>query len=349
MLSIFSSLTHLVDYHFSWPAITLTELASSALLMFFAILSAIECYAPKLKRPLARLRLSYRTNIKFFVFNSLLLSLLSSTSLLLLAGQYSPDRHFPDYLEHPAGKALLSFLALDLMFYLWHKASHRFDCLWMFHKVHHNDPYLNVSTAFRIHIVELLIATVLKAAYIIVLEVDKTTLLVQEAIMMMFAMFHHTNTAFPGEKVLGRVLVTPYLHRAHHSALRTEHDSNYGAVFSIWDRLFGTLVELEPATIGIKGDGPQTFVELLKFGFTPAAPAIPYAPAPFLSTQKMVAEAAYFKAEKRGFMPGYELCDWLEAEREIVSRVYQTKTVRNRLRQEACSFLKWGFKTTMTA
>ena len=63
----------------------------------------------------------------------------------------------------------------------------------------------------------------------------------------------------------------------------------------------------------------------------------------------MIAEAAYFKAEKRGFNPGYELCDWLEAEREIISRIYQTKTARNRSRQETFGFLKWGFKNHMTA
>jgi len=349
MLSKLTSTTFFVDYHFNWPTITSTELASAALLMFFVILSALECYSPKVKRPAARLRQSYRTNAKIFIFNSIVFSLLSMSSLLLLAEQYSPDRDFPDYLEHPAARALLSFLVLDLMFYLWHRASHRFDSLWMFHKVHHNDPYINVSTAFRIHTVELLIATVLKAAYIIMLEVDRTTLLLQEAVMMLFVMFHHTNIAFPGEKLLSRVFVTPYLHRAHHSALRVEHDNNYGAVLSIWDRLFGTLVELEPAIIGIKGNGPQTFAELLKFGFTPEAAPAYVAPAPVVSTERMIAEAAYFKAEKRGFNPGYELCDWLEAEREIISRIYQTKTARSRSRQETFGFLKWGFKNHMTA
>jgi len=348
MLSKLSSITSFVETHLTWPAITSAELASSALLMFFVILSAIECYSPRVERPAIRVRQSYRTNIKLFIFNSLVLSMLSTSSLLLLA-EHSPDYDFPGYLEHPAGKAVLSFLVLDLMLYLWHKACHSFDGLWMFHKVHHNDPYLNVSTAFRIHIVELFITTVLKAAYIFMLGVDKTTLLVHETVMTLFVMFHHMNIAFPGEKLVSRVFITPYLHRAHHSALRIEHDSNYGAVLSIWDRLFGTLNEVEPATIGIKGNGPQSFIELLKFGFTPDAVTMPAAPAPVVSTHRMIAEAAYYKAEKRGFKPGYELSDWLEAEREIISRIYQTKYARNRSRQETFGFLKRGFKTAMPA
>lgn len=78
-------------------------------------------------------------------------------------------------------------------------------------------------------------------------------MLINEAIITFFVMFHHTNISFKGEILLGRVLIVPYLHRAHHSIQRNEHDNNYGAVLSLWDRLFGTLAELETAKIGIKG------------------------------------------------------------------------------------------------
>ncbi len=81
--------------------------------------------------------------------------------------------------------------------------------------------------------------------------------LTSEAIMTLFIMFHHTNISFQGEKRLGNVIIVPSLHRTHHSTQRSEHDSNYGAVLSLWDRLFGTLSELKPAEIGIKGSSPQ--------------------------------------------------------------------------------------------
>jgi hypothetical protein len=235
----------------------------------------------------------------------------------MVAERYS-DRGLLSYIANPAWKALLSFVLLDLMLYCWHRLSHRFDGLWMFHKVHHNDPYLNVSTAFRLHIVELLIVTVLKSAYIILLGVDTTTVLINETLLILFVMFHHSNISFRGEKRLGQVIIAPYLHRAHHSTERNEHDTNYGAVFSIWDRLFGTLTEREPAEIGIKNSSPQTVLGLVKFGFTPANPA----PVLDLNLNAMIAEAAYYKAEKRAFTPGNELCDWLEAKREIIRMVY---------------------------
>lgn len=144
----------------------------------------------------------------------------------------------------------------------------------MFHRVHHNDPCLNVSTAFRIHILEVVIITIFKSVYVVMLGLDKATVLVNEALLTCFVMFHHSNISFKGEKYLGRFLIVPYLHQTHHSTERNEHDNNYGAVLSLWDRLFGTLVDSEPAKFGIKEDSPLTFSKLVKFGFfRPGKPA----------------------------------------------------------------------------
>jgi len=149
--------------------------------------------------------------------------------------------------------------------------------------------------------------------------------LASEAIMTLFIMFHHTNISFKGEKLRGYIIIVPALHRTHHSTQRSEHDSNYGAVLSLWDRLFGTLAELEPAEIGIKGSSPQDLLNLIKFGFTLHTP--PSAPA--INLDAMIAEAAYYKAEKRGFSPGNDLRDWLEAKRDIIALVYGDKSVKN--------------------
>lgn len=327
MSSEIMSLITFVESYLTWLSSMSGQLATFTLLIVFVVLSALELNYPKRRLPLKHLRQSYQTNVSLFVFNSIVMSLLSATSLLLVADHYS-GRGLLSYIEGPAWKGLLSFLALDLMLYCWHRISHSFDCLWMFHKVHHNDPYLNVSTAFRLHIVELLIITVLKSAYIVLLGVDKSMVVANETLLTLFIMFHHTNISFRGEKRLGQVIIAPYLHRAHHSTERNEHDNNYGAVFSIWDRLFGTLTEREPLEIGIKNSSPQTVLGLVKFGFTPANSA----PAPVyeldLNLKSMIAEAAYYKAEKRAFKPGNELCDWLEAKREIIRMVYGDKAVR---------------------
>jgi len=326
MSSEITSLTTFLELHLaSWLTILSGEWATCILLIVFVALSGLEFNYPKRKSPFKQLRQSYQTNVSLFIFNGIVISLLSATPLLMLAAHYS-DQGLLNHIPNPAWKGLLSFLLLDLMLYFWHKACHDFDCLWMFHKVHHNDPYLNVSTAFRIHIVELLMVTVLKSAYIIMLGVDKTMVLINEVIFTLFVMFHHANISFRGEKLLGRIVIVPYLHRVHHSTERNEHDNNYGTIFSIWDCLFGTLIEQEPVEIGIKNHSPLTVLGLLKFGFTPENPA----PVPQLdwNIKLMIAEAAYYKAEKRAFAPGNELHDWLEAKREIITMVYGQQIAR---------------------
>lgn len=330
MLSELKSSTTLLQSYLTW----LINMSSGgaaiyALSMFFAFFLIFEFYDPREKLLQKQLWQSYRANIELFVFNSGVMSLLSVSSLLIVAEQYS-DKGLLNYIQNPLWKAFLSFLAIDLSLYFLHKASHRFDCLWMFHKVHHSAPYLNVSTAFRIHLLEIAIITVMKAMLVIVLGIKVSLLLASAAIITFFTMMHHANISFRGEKILGWVFITPYLHRVHHSTQRNEHDRNYGAVLSLWDRLFGTLAELKPAAIGIKGSSPQDLINLVKCGFTMTnrSSAQP------VSLDVMIAEAAYYKAEKRDFRPGNELRDWLEAKSEIIRWVYRAEQVRNNLMQK---------------
>jgi hypothetical protein len=137
-------------------------------------------------------------------------------------------------------------------------------------------------------------------------------------------MFHHTNSVFKGEKWLGYIFTTPSLHRTHHSTERSEHDNNYGAILSVWDRLFGTVLEVEPKKIGINGYSPLDFVNLVKFGFVEKLPPVPMP----VNLDAMIAEAAYYKAEKRKFKPGQEWDDWLEAKQEIIHSVFSDSKVQ---------------------
>ena len=333
------SLTTLLEFNFRWPTMVPGEVLALTTLMVFAILATLEFHAPREKRPKKHLRQSYKTNISLFFVNSIAMSLVSASTLLVLAERYS-GKGLLNTLSSPAWKAVLSFLMLDLLMYLWHKASHSFDCLWMFHKVHHNDPYLNITTSFRIHFLELVITNFLKALLIILLGIEEAMVLTSEAIMTLFIMFHHTNISFKGEKLLGHFIIVPSLHRTHHSTQRCEHDSNYGAVLSLWDRLFGTLAELKAAEIGIKGNSPQDLVNLIKFGFGFTLPTPPSVQP--INLEAMIAEAAYYKAEKRGFYPGNEIRDWLEAKREIITLVYGDKSVKNNsTRKHQCNYFKF--------
>ncbi|EIC29132.1 sterol desaturase family protein [Methylomicrobium album] len=299
----------------NWPFV--------CVILGFTLLSFAEVQRPTLPQRPEQTLAAYRVNLGLFVVNSVLMSALSITGLWFALEHFSGEGPLDGIRSH-GWKALLGFLLLDLLLYAWHRVCHRFDGLWLFHKVHHSDPYLNVSTAFRIHIVEMVMTTVLKALYIILLGIDKTVVFAYETVYPLFVMFHHTNIAFPGEKWLGQMIVTPHLHRVHHSRERSEHDSNYGAILSIWDWLFLSRKEVEPAAVGIEQAVPPTVWGLVKFGFVNTAPPAPVpacAGAVTVNIHTMIAEAAYYKAEKRAFSPGYELYDWLEAKREILSQI----------------------------
>ena len=321
------NLTTLFEFNLNLPPTFSGELTTFILLVFFALFSSLEILLPGEKLPKKSLRQSYKTNLSLFILNSTLMSLLSVSALFMLAQRYS-GQGLLRYLSNPVSEAMLSFILLDLLLYFWHKTCHSFDVLWLFHRVHHNDPYLNTSTAFRLHVMELLITNIIKAAYIVLFGIDQMLVLVNETIITLFIMFHHTNISFKGEKWLGRVFIVPYLHRAHHSTERNEHDSNYGAVLSIWDRLFGTLTEIKPKAVGIRGHSPQDLINLVKFGFNMHTPAKPQQLP--VALEVMIAEAAYYKAEKRNFHPGNELLDWLEAKREILALVYGDKSTNKK-------------------
>lgn len=303
----------------AWPLELTGEAVAFTLLLCFAGLSNLERRFPKIKRTDGQTRKSYRTNISLFGLNSLLMSLFSVSTLFVIAGNFS-GYGLLNYVTNPALKAILAFLAIDLLLYVWHRYCHQKDSLWLFHRVHHNDPYLNVSTAFRLHFVEILATNSLKALLIVLLGIDKMLVLLTETLITLGIMFHHTNISFRHERALGRLIIVPYLHRAHHSAERSEHDSNYGAALSLWDRLFGTLKEVEPEKIGIKGESPQDLFKLVMFGLGLGRPA-PKTLDPNADLDAMIAEAAYYRAEKRNFYPGYEMRDWLEAKKDIMKQI----------------------------
>jgi sterol desaturase/sphingolipid hydroxylase (fatty acid hydroxylase superfamily) len=309
--------------HFKFPIMDLTwseamsrNLYTCVVLTVFAALLAAEVRRGRLRYTLNTLRQTYKTNVYTWVFNDTMLSLLSISSLYLAAERNSGSGVLAN-IPNPFWQAVVALILYDLILYFWHRAGHKCDWLWIFHKVHHSDRWMNVSTAFRVHVVELLLTSIVKAAFIFATGISSAILLVAEGLITLNVMFHHAAIRFRGERRLGLVFATPHLHRVHHSAQRSEHDNNYGALFSIWDRIFGTLAELEPQEIGLKNVPAQNFWELLKFGFNSSPNGAATVPNP-QSILAMIAEAAYYRAEKRNFAPGFEMFDWFEAEKEIL-------------------------------
>ncbi len=133
----------------------------------------------------------------------------------------------------------LALVAFDGWMYLWHRANHVVPLLWRFHRLHHSDPAMDATTTVRFHPGELAISTLLRLAVLPVLGLRIEHLLVYEVVLFPVILFHHSNVRFPEkiDRVVRTVLVTPAMHRVHHSKRQIETDSNYGSVLSIWDRL----------------------------------------------------------------------------------------------------------------
>jgi sterol desaturase/sphingolipid hydroxylase (fatty acid hydroxylase superfamily) len=298
------------------PKFSVGDINILAVLTVLGALVVLEKLVGYRQKPRELIRQSYLTNLGTLVLNDTLMSLLSVSSLLAVAAGFSRWGLLGSMADS-FGKTLLSFILLDFTLYLWHRANHGIDRLWMFHKVHHSDRSMNVTTAFRLHAMEVLMTTLVKAVFIVATGVDAPTLLVNELMVTLFVMFHHADVSFTGEASLGRWLIVPSLHRLHHSMLRKEHDRNYGAVLSWWDSLFGTLSIATPEEIGLRDVKPLGILELVKFGFTFRYPPTAQMPASE-ALKGRVAEVAYFRAVQRGFVPGFELYDWLEAEKEIL-------------------------------
>lgn len=209
---------------------------------------------------------SFVTNTTAFLVNNIILTIIRASSLFLVAQEFA-SHGLLSGLDNGLVKWILAFALFDLAIYLWHVVSHKNDYLWRFHKVHHSDKGFNVSTGFRFHVFDLLIEIIYKCVFVVIIGVNAYLVLSIEIFELFFILFHHANIRVPNENLISNVFITPSLHRTHHSKKRSEHDSNYGIVFSIWDRLFATRKEIVPEHIGLDLIEADNFIQLFSLAF----------------------------------------------------------------------------------
>lgn len=165
---------------------------------------------------------------------------------------------------------LIGFIVLDFAVWLEHVASHKIPILWRIHRMHHSDIDFDVTTALRFHPLEIILSMMWKAAIVVALGVPVIAVLLFEIVLNGAAMFNHSNWKIPAriDEILRLFIVTPDMHRVHHSVRVRETDSNYGFNFPFWDRLFRTYTD-QPQdghlgmTIGLteyRGDDPTGFI-----------------------------------------------------------------------------------------
>jgi len=131
---------------------------------------------------------------------------------------------------------------LDLAIYVQHVIFHKIPILWRLHRMHHADTDIDVTTGIRFHPIEIILSLLIKIALVWALGIPAVAVILFEVILNASAMFNHANMRLPLpiDRALRRLIVTPDMHRVHHSWHRDETDSNYGFSLSIWDRLFKT-------------------------------------------------------------------------------------------------------------
>lgn len=234
--------------------------------LLFVVLLVLETIKPYRRFGARIAKSSIITNTSAFLFNNIILTVLSASSLFFIAQQFA-GYGLLSGMENGVLKWLLCFVLFDLAIYLYHYASHHSNFLWRFHKIHHSDKSLNVTTGFRFHVFDLFIEIIYKCFFVITLGVEAYVVLSLEVIRLFFILFHHANISFKYDHLLSYVIITPELHRVHHSTKRSEHDSNYGIALSIWDLMFGTRKELVPEKIGLDLVDAENFVQLFCLAF----------------------------------------------------------------------------------
>ncbi|MEE9314141.1 MAG: sterol desaturase family protein [Rhizobiaceae bacterium] len=138
--------------------------------------------------------------------------------------------------------ALISIVVLDFAVWWSHLLSHKIPLLWRIHRMHHSDRDIDVSTAIRFHPIEIIVSMAWKVCWVIALGAPAVAVILFEILLNGLALFNHSNTKLPLwlDAIVRKLIVTPDMHRVHHSIIVSETDSNYGFNLSIWDRMFST-------------------------------------------------------------------------------------------------------------
>lgn len=246
-------------------------------LIIFAVIAVVEVLAPR--RPLmVRKSLRWFGNLSVHLVNGLLPRLLFpilpvGLALIWARKGWGLLNLFP----LPEGAALvLSVLILDLVIYAQHWAFHRHHLLWRLHRMHHTDLDIDLTSALRFHPLEILCSLGIKMAVVALLGPPAMGVLIFEILLNGMAMFNHGNVRIPvaADGMLRSVVVTPDMHRVHHSIVPQERNRNFGFNLSWWDRLFGTY-QAQPAAghdkmiIGIKGFLDIRYARFIKMLMNP--------------------------------------------------------------------------------
>ena len=260
------------------PELTEPQLRLGVFLGLFALLAVLEVFAPR-RIPKNVKAKRWVTNWLIVLIDSVIVRLLFASAAVGVALWAEMNGYgLFNSIEAPQWIAIaVSFVVLDFSVWAMHVASHKIPLFWRFHRMHHSDIDFDVTTAIRFHPVEIVVSMVWKSCVVVALGAPAFSVLLFEIVLNGAAMFNHSNFKLPlwFDRILRFVVVTPDMHRVHHSIIHNETDSNYGFNLAIWDRIFGTYIEQpkeghENMTIGLsewQDEAPTRLLWSLKVPF----------------------------------------------------------------------------------
>jgi sterol desaturase/sphingolipid hydroxylase (fatty acid hydroxylase superfamily) len=243
----------------------LAQIVIFIVLVLFILLLTLECLFPLRRRTTSffgRLLPNICLTVATFAVGSLLVKPFALVALAW-SGETGVGLLHLISLPKPI-RVIVGFLLLDLTFYYWHRLNHELSILWRFHRVHHIDPDLDITTSFRFHFGEIAYSAIFRMIQVVLLGIDLPTFLLYELVFQSATMFQHSNLRLPIglERLLNKIIVTPRMHGIHHSQIMRETNSNYSVVFRFWDHLNRTLrlnIPQRDIAIGVDGFQRQRF------------------------------------------------------------------------------------------
>jgi len=218
--------------------------------LVFVSIALLELWSPRLER--AELVGAFKakrwfTNLSLVVLSSVVLRIVLPVTALGIAiiAEQKQWGLFHQFDVEPLLAGVIAFVVLDFAVWVEHVASHKIPLLWRIHRMHHADTAFDVTTGLRFHPLEIVLSMLWKMAVVVALGAPVLAVLVFEVVLNATAMFNHSNLRLPLglDRLVRLVLVTPDMHRVHHSTLSRETDSNYGFNMPVWDRIFGTYLD----------------------------------------------------------------------------------------------------------
>ncbi len=211
----------------------------------FALMALWEIKAPRRVLIVSK-AMRWVSNLGLVILNSIILRLLFPAAAIGVAA-FATEHGWGlfNHFRIPVPLAVvLSVIAMDFIIYLQHVLIHAVPTLWRLHRVHHADLDYDVTTGARFHPIEIILSMLIKFATIVVLGAPVVAVVIFEVVLNAMAMFNHGNVGLPSklDRVMRFFVVTPDMHRVHHSTEDNETNSNFGFNLSIWDRLFGTYI-----------------------------------------------------------------------------------------------------------